>query len=80
MGRLDKSQTAELVALPNWNQVILEPSSRPSSLFGTILDAASAGISFSTAGDVALVTLDGRALGLKASVTMVNTVVNVPAS
>ena len=40
MGRLDKSQTAELVALPNWNQVILEPSSRPSSLFGTILDAA----------------------------------------
>jgi len=40
MGRLDKSQTPELVALPYWNQVIFEPSSRLSSLFGTIFDAA----------------------------------------
>jgi hypothetical protein len=40
MGRLDKSQTPELVAMSYWNQVILEPSSRPSSLFGTIFDAA----------------------------------------
>jgi hypothetical protein len=64
----------------SYSSVFLEPSSRPSSLFGTILDAASAGISFSTAGDVALVTLDGRALALKVSVTMVNPVVNVPAS
>ena len=39
MGRLDKSQTAELVAMPYWNRVILEPSSRPSSLFDTIFDA-----------------------------------------
>ena len=47
------------------------------TMVGTII--ASAGISFSTAGNVALVTLDGRALSLNASVTMVNTVVNVPA-
>jgi Ice-binding-like/Bacterial Ig-like domain len=47
------------------------------TMVGTII--ASAGISFSTAGNVNLVTLDGRALSLTASVTMVNTVVNVPA-
>jgi hypothetical protein len=46
-------------------------------MVGTII--ANAGISFSTAGNVALVTLDGRALALNASVTMVNTVINVPA-
>jgi hypothetical protein len=80
MGTLGKSQTRELVALPYWNQVILEPSSLPSSLFGTIFDAASADISFSTPGNVTLVTLDGRALALNASVTMVNAVVNVPAA
>jgi hypothetical protein len=79
MGTLVKSQTPELVVLPYWSQIILEPSSLPSSLLGTIFHAASADISFSTAGNVALVTLDGRALALKASVTIVNTVVNVPA-
>jgi hypothetical protein len=47
------------------------------TMVGTII--ASAGVSFSTAGNVALVTLDGRALSLNASVTMVNTIVNVPA-
>jgi len=47
------------------------------TMVGTII--ASAGVSFSTTGNVALVTLDGRALSLNASVTMVNTVVNVPA-
>jgi len=47
------------------------------TMVGTII--ASAGVSFSTAGNVALVTLDGRALSLNASVTVVNTVVNVPA-
>jgi hypothetical protein len=47
------------------------------TMVGTII--ASAGISFSTAGNVALVTLDSRALALNASVTMVNTIVNVPA-
>jgi len=47
------------------------------TMVGTII--ASAGISFSTAGNVALVTLDGRAIALNASVTMVNTVINVPA-
>ena len=47
------------------------------TMVGTII--ANAGISFSTAGNVALVTLDGRALALNASVTMVNTVINVPA-
>ena len=43
---------------------------------GTII--ASSGIAFSTAGNVTLTTLNGRAMGLNASVTMVNTVINVP--
>jgi hypothetical protein len=47
------------------------------TMVGTIL--AQQGASFSTAGNVNLVTLNGRALSLGASVTMVNTVVNVPA-
>jgi hypothetical protein len=44
---------------------------------GTII--ASDGVSFSTAGNVVLTTLNGRALGLNASVTLVNTIINVPA-
>jgi hypothetical protein len=44
---------------------------------GTII--ASSGVSFSTAGNVEPVTLNGRALALHASVTMVNTHINVPA-
>jgi hypothetical protein len=44
---------------------------------GTII--AQAGVSISTAGNVDIVTLDGRALSLVGSVTMVNTIVNVPA-
>jgi hypothetical protein len=44
------------------------------SMAGTII--ASAGMTFSTAGNSALTTLNGRALGLFASVTMVNTVIN----
>ena len=47
------------------------------TMVGTIL--APAAITFSTAGNVALTVLNGRALGLTASVTMVNTVINVPA-
>jgi hypothetical protein len=47
------------------------------TMVGTIL--ASAGVSFSTPGNAAISTLNGRALGLNASVTMVNTVINVPA-
>jgi ice-binding like protein/Big-like domain-containing protein len=47
------------------------------TMVGTILSQA--GVSFSTAGNVGLVTLNGRALSLGASVTMVNTVINVPA-
>jgi hypothetical protein len=47
------------------------------TMVGTIISQA--GVSFSTAGNVALVTLNGRALSLGASVTMVNTVINVPA-
>ncbi|MEO8063595.1 MAG: ice-binding family protein [Pseudomonadota bacterium] len=47
------------------------------TMVGTII--AQQGASFSTAGNVNLVTLNGRALSLSASVTMVNTVVNVPA-
>jgi hypothetical protein len=44
---------------------------------GTII--ASDGVSFSTAGNVVLTTLNGRALGLNAAVTLVNTIINVPA-
>lgn len=44
---------------------------------GTIL--ASSGVSFSTAGNVEIVTLNGRALALHASVTLVNTRITVPA-
>ncbi|RUO69317.1 hypothetical protein CWI79_10370 [Pseudidiomarina salinarum] len=44
---------------------------------GTII--AQDGVSISTSGNVNLVTLDGRALSLGASVTVVNTVINVPA-
>ncbi len=46
-------------------------------MVGTIL--ASAGVTISTAGEAGITTLDGRAVGLNASVTMVNTVINVPA-
>jgi hypothetical protein len=39
---------------------------------------ASAGVTFSTAGNAVQTVLNGRALSLNASVTMVNTTVNVP--
>ena len=47
------------------------------TMVGTII--AQSGAAFSTAGNVAIVTLNGRALSLGASVTLVNTVINVPA-
>jgi hypothetical protein len=47
------------------------------TMVGTIV--ASSGVTFSTSGVVAITTLNGRALALNASVTMVNTVINVPA-
>ena len=47
------------------------------TMVGTIISQA--GVSISTSGNVAIVTLNGRALSLGASVTMTNTVVNVPA-
>ncbi|OIQ92504.1 hypothetical protein GALL_255770 [mine drainage metagenome] len=47
------------------------------TMVGTII--AQAGAAFSTGGNVAIVTLNGRALSLGASVTLVNTVINVPA-
>jgi hypothetical protein len=47
------------------------------TMVGTII--ASAGVTFSTAGNAAITTLNGRALSLGASVTMVNTVISVPA-
>ncbi|TAK85324.1 MAG: DUF3494 domain-containing protein [Betaproteobacteria bacterium] len=47
------------------------------TMVGTII--SSAATTFSTAGNVTIVTLEGRALALNASVTMVNTVINVPA-
>jgi len=46
------------------------------TMAGTII--ASGGISFSTVGVVTLTTLNGRALGLNASTTLVNTIINVP--
>ena len=47
------------------------------TMVGTIISRS--GIPISTAGNVTLVTLNGRALSLGASVTLVNTVINVPA-
>ena len=47
------------------------------TMVGTIISQA--GVVISTAGNVAVVTLNGRALSLGASVTLVNTVINVPA-
>ncbi len=47
------------------------------NMVGTII--ASAGVTISTAGELQTTTLNGRALGLNASVTMVNTLINVPA-
>lgn len=46
------------------------------TMVGTII--AQAGVVFSTAGNVDVVTLNGRALGLNASVTLVNTIINIP--
>jgi len=46
------------------------------TMVGTVI--SSAATTFSTAGNVAVVTLEGRALALNASVTMVNTRINVP--
>lgn len=47
------------------------------TMVGTIISPA--GATFSTAGNTMPVTLDGRVLSLGASITMVNTVINVPA-
>ena len=47
------------------------------TMVGTIL--AQAGVSVSTAGNAAITTIDGRLVSLTASVTVVNTVVNIPA-
>jgi hypothetical protein len=47
------------------------------TMVGTIISQA--GATFSTVGNTALVTLDGRVLSLGASVTLVDTVINVPA-
>jgi hypothetical protein len=47
------------------------------TMVGTII--SSSGVTFSTAGNTTVVTLNGRALSLVASVTMVDTIINVPA-
>jgi hypothetical protein len=47
------------------------------TMVGTIISQSGAAIS--TPGNVAIVTINGRVLSLGASVTMVNTVINVPA-
>jgi len=46
------------------------------TMVGTILSQA--GISVSTAGNSAITTIDGRLLALTASVTIVNTIINLP--
>ncbi len=46
------------------------------TMVGTII--SSAGVTFSTAGNVVQTVLNGRAISLVASVTMVNTTINVP--
>jgi hypothetical protein len=48
------------------------------TMVGTIISYS--GVTFSTAGNVVLTTLNGRALSLNASVTMVNTIINVPSA
>jgi hypothetical protein len=45
------------------------------TMAGTIISYS--GVTFSTAGNVTLTTLNGRALSLNASVTLVNTIINV---
>ena len=47
------------------------------TMVGTII--APAGVTFSTVGNAAITTLNGRAFGFSGSVTMVNTAINVPA-
>jgi hypothetical protein len=47
------------------------------TMVGTIISQS--GAAFSTAGNTTIVTLNGRALSLGASVTLVDTVINVPA-
>ena len=47
------------------------------TMVGTIISSAAS--SFSTSGNAAITTLNGRVLALNASVTLVNTVINVPA-
>jgi hypothetical protein len=47
------------------------------TMVGTIISRA--GAAFSTSGSVTVLTLNGRVLSLDASVTLVNTVINVPA-
>jgi hypothetical protein len=47
------------------------------TMVGTII--AQAGAAFSTVGNTTIVTLDGRVLSLGASVTVVDTVINIPA-
>ena len=46
------------------------------SMVGTII--ADAGVTISTAGSLVTTTLEGRALGLNASVTIVDTIINLP--
>lgn len=47
------------------------------TMVGTIISQS--GVTISTAGNAAITTLNGRALSLGASITIVNTVINVPA-
>ncbi|MDR3750675.1 MAG: Ig-like domain-containing protein [Terracidiphilus sp.] len=46
---------------------------------GTVIAYGAAGIAVSTVGNSTITTINGRLIGLNASVTLVNTVINVPA-
>ena len=47
-------------------------------MVGTIISQA--GVSFSTVGNTDIATLEGRALSLGDSVTLVDTIINVPSN
>jgi len=46
---------------------------------GTVISYGAAGIAVSTVGNTTITTINGRLIGLNASVTLVDTVINVPA-
>ncbi len=91
--QMANSLTVGAAALPR--SIILAGGAQPKNIFWQVGSAATinaagggtmvgtiisqAATSFSTSGNAAITTLNGRVLALTASVTLVNTVINVPA-